>query len=181
MMRSYPTLVAALSALLLSTTVGAQKTTPMRTGSGGTPHVRSEWAIDGADIVVEYGRPYLKGRSETAMMPRGEVWRTGADEQTTLRTSRTLTFGGVTVPPGTYGLHTIPGEREWQLIISKRASGWGIPYPAGQDLGRTPMKVAKTKAPVEQLTIEVDDTPAGGTLRLEWGTTSVSTPFAVQP
>ncbi|MGE0449540.1 MAG: hypothetical protein AB7Q29_08150, partial [Vicinamibacterales bacterium] len=67
MMRSYPTFAAALSALLLSTTLGAQKTTPMRTGSGGSPHVSSDWSIDGATIAVEYGRPYLKGRSETAM------------------------------------------------------------------------------------------------------------------
>lgn len=181
MMRSYPTLAAALSALLLSTTLGAQKSTPMRTGSGGSPHARSEWSIDGATIILEYGRPYLKGRSETAMMPRGEVWRTGADEQTTIKTDKALKFGALTVPPGSYGLHTLPGQNEWQLIISKRASGWGIPYPAGQDLGRTPMKVGKTSAPVEQVTISVDATSAGGTLRIEWGTTSVTAPFSVQP
>ncbi|MGE3517730.1 MAG: DUF2911 domain-containing protein [Vicinamibacterales bacterium] len=181
MMRSYPTFAAALSALLLSTTLGAQKTTPMRTGSGGSPHVRSDWSIDGATIAVEYGRPYLKGRSETAMMPRGEVWRTGADEQTTIRTDKTLKFGTLTVPPGAYGLHTIPGEKEWQLIISKRSSGWGIPYPVGQDVGRMPMKVSKTRSPVEQLTIQVEDTAAGGALRIEWGTTSASAPFTVQP
>jgi hypothetical protein len=176
---SYTTLGAALSALLLSTTLSAQKTTPLRTGSGGSPHARTEWNVDGANISIEYGRPLLKGRPESAMMPHGQVWRTGADEQTTLKTDKPLRIGSLTVPPGTYGLHTIPGPGQWQLIVSRRTSGWGIPYPAGQDLGRAPMQVAKTSAPIEQLTIHVDDTPAGATLRIEWGTTSVSAPFTV--
>jgi hypothetical protein len=179
MSRSYTTLGAALAALLLSTTMTAQRTTPMRTGSGGSPHARTEWTIDGANIVIEYGRPLLKGRSEALMMPPGHVWRTGADEQTTLRTDRALRFGALTVPPGTYGIHTIPGPTDWQLIVSKRSSGWGIPYPAGQDLGRAAMKVAKTARPVEQLTISIDDTAAGATLRIEWGTVSAAAPFTV--
>jgi hypothetical protein len=165
--------------LLISTTVSAQKTTPMRTGSGGTPHVRTEWTIDGANISIEYGRPLLKGRAESAMMPPGQIWRTGADEQTTLRTDRPLRIGSLVVPPGTYGIHTVPGATEWQLIVSKRTSGWGIPYPAGQDLGRTSMKVGKTREPVEQLTFHIDDTTSGAMLRIEWGSTSVSTPFTV--
>jgi DUF2911 family protein len=85
----------------------------------------------------------------------------------------------LTVPAGRYGLHTLPGPTEWRLIVSKRGSGWGIPYPQGQDLGRVPMKVAKAKAPVEQLTFSIDDTAAGGTLRIEWGTTSATIPFTV--
>ncbi|MGE3957150.1 MAG: DUF2911 domain-containing protein [Vicinamibacterales bacterium] len=179
MHRSYTTFAAALAALLLSTTLAAQKTTPLKTGSGGSPHVRTEWTIDGAAISIEYGRPALKGRAEAALMPPGQIWRTGADEQTTLKTDRPLRFGTLVVPPGTYGIHTVPGGAEWQLIISKRASGWGIPYPAGQDLGRTVMKVARTKAPVESLTFHIDDTPTGATLRLEWGTRSVTAPFTV--
>jgi hypothetical protein len=179
MTRSYTTFGAALAALLLSTTLTAQKTTELRKGSGGSPHARSEWTIDGANIAIEYGRPLLKGRPEEGLMPHGQVWRTGADEQTTLRTDKPLRIGTLVVPPGTYGIHTIPGASEWQLIVSKRASGWGIPYPAGQDLGRTSMKAGKTKGAVEQLTFNIDDTPAGATLRLEWGTTSVTVPFTV--
>ena len=73
----------------------------------------------------------------------------------------------------------MPGEKQWQLIVSKKTGQWGIPYPAGQDLGRAPMTVGKAKAPAEQLTIALDDTAAGGTLRVEWGTTSASVPFTV--
>lgn len=179
MNRSYTTMAAAFGALLLSTTLVAQKTTPLKAGSGGSAHVRTEWTIDGANISIEYGRPAMKARPEAAMMPAGQVWRTGADQQTTLKTDKPLKVGALTVPAGTYGLHSIPGATEWQLIVSKRTSGWGIPYPAGQDLGRAAMKVGKTQAPVELLRFHIDDTPAGATLRIEWGSTSASVPFIV--
>jgi hypothetical protein len=177
--------VAATLCVLVVTMAGvgvrAQKTTQVHPGGGGSPHVRTAWTVDGANISIEYGRPSLKGRAESQMMPPGEVWRTGADEQTTLVTDRPLTIGSLSVPAGTYGLFTIPGPKEWQLIVSRRRGGWGIPYPAGQDLGRTPMMVGKAGKPVEQLTITVDDTPAGGNLRIEWGTTSASVPVTVGP
>lgn len=171
----------AMFAIVAAATIGvaAQKITEVHPGKGGSPHVRAEWTVDGAAISVTYGRPSLKGRAESQLMPAGRVWRTGADEQTTLVTNRELMIGNLTVPAGTYGLHTIPGEKEWTLIISKREKGWGIPYPEGQDLGRVPMTVGKTSAPVEQLTISVDDTPQGGTLRIEWGTVSARTNFMV--
>lgn len=179
MNRSYTTFAAALTSLVLSTTLTAQKTTELRKGSGGSAHARTEWTVDGATISIEYGRPLLKGRAESLMMPHGQIWRTGADEQTTLKTDKPLRIGTLVVPAGTYGIHTIPGPAEWQLIVSTRASGWGIPYPAGQDLGRTTMKVAKAGAHAEILTFIIDDTSSGATLRLEWGTTSVSAPFTV--
>jgi hypothetical protein len=177
MRKSMFTLLALVAAATIG--VSAQKMTEVHPGKGGSPHVRTDWTIDGANISITYGRPALKGRPEGDLMPRGRVWRTGADEQTTLVTNRTLRFGKLEVPAGTYGLHTLPGEKEWQLIISKREKGWGIPYPEGEDLGRVPMTVGKTSAPVEQLTISIDDTAAGGTLKIEWGTISASAPFTV--
>ena len=175
------TLMLPLCAIVAMATIGltAQKTTEIHPGKGGSPHVKTTWMIDGANISIEYGRPFLKGRPESQLMPPGTPWRTGADEQTTLVTDKALTFGSLSVPAGTYGIHTVPGANEWQLIISKRESGWGIPYPEGQDLGRVPMKVGKTSSPVEQLTISIDDTATGGALRIEWGTTSASVPFTV--
>jgi hypothetical protein len=159
--------------------VGAQKTTEVHPGKGGSPHVRTEWVVDGATISIEYGRPFLKGRPEATLMPPGQPWRTGADEATTLRTDRPLRFGTLAVPVGTYTLYTVPGASGWQLIVSRRTGQWGIPYPEGQDLGRAPMSVQKTTAPVEQLTISIDDSAAGGTLRVEWGATSARIPFTV--
>ena len=181
MRRSAVAIAAAMLCTSLSLSAGAQKTTQVHPGKGGSPHVRTDWTIDGAAISIEYGRPSIKGRPEAALMPPGQEWRTGADEATTLKTDKTLKFGSLSVPPGTYTLYTVPGANQWLLVVSKKTGQWGIPYPAGEDLGRAPMKVGKTQAPVEQLTIAIDDTPAGGTLRVEWGTTSASIPFTVAP
>lgn len=176
---TYLTVTAAIAAAL-ATLAYAQQTVEIHPGKGGSPHVRSTWTIDGASISIEYGRPFLKGRPENQMMPPGKPWRTGADEATIITTDRTLQFGPVTLAPGTYTINTQPGD-EWQIIFGKLAKPgqWGIPYNASLEIARAPMKVAKTKAPVEQLTISVDDTPQGGTLRIEWGTTSALIAFTV--
>jgi DUF2911 family protein len=175
------TMAATLLAAALSVTISAQKNTPMKAGSGGSDHLRSEWTIDGANIAIEYGRPALKGRTPGKDIDpfEGKEWRTGADEQTTLVTNKPLKFGSLNVPAGTYGLHTIPVNGTWQLIVSKRAKGWGIPYPKGEDLGRVPMTMGKTASPAEKLTISVDDTAGGGALNIEWGATKASIPFTV--
>jgi hypothetical protein len=158
-----------------------QKTTQVHPGKGGSPHVKSEWVIDGANISIEYGRPSLKGRTESELMPAGKPWRTGADEATVLTTDKALKFGTLSLQPGSYTINTQPGDGEWQLIVGKlgKPGQWGVPYNASLEIGRAPMAVGKTKAPVEQLMISVDDTPKGGALRVEWGTRSATIPFTV--
>ncbi len=169
--------VTALLALTGAALV-AQKTTEIHPGRGGSPHVRTEWSIDGASMAIEYGRPFLKGRPNDVVMPPGREWRTGADEATTLTSDRPLTFGTLVVPAGTHTINTVPGET-WQLVVIKGVPKWGIPYTPGQDLGRVPMTLTKLGKPVEQFTISIDDTPAGGTLRIEWGTVSARASFVV--
>ncbi len=174
-------LSAVLATAALGMTVSAQKMTELGMGKGGSPHVRSEATVDGAAIAVEYGRPALKGRTPGKDVDpyEGKEWRTGADEQTTLITDKALKFGTVALPVGRYGLHTIPASGTWQLIISKREKGWGVPYPAGQDLGRVPMRMGKTPTADERLMISIEDTAAGGMLHIDWGTTRASVPFTV--
>jgi hypothetical protein len=173
------TFATAVLVATVGTALFAQKTTEVHPGKGGSPHVKSEWTIDGAAISIEYGRPFLKGRPESQVMPPGQPWRTGADEATVLTTDKALKFGTLSLQPGSYTINTQPGE--WQLIIGKlgKPGQWGIPYNASLEIGRAPMKAGKTKAPVEQVTISIDDTPAGATLRVEWGSTSATIPFTV--
>ena len=127
------TVSATMLAAALSVTISAQKVTPLKTGSGGSPHVRTESTIDGANISIEYGRPSLKGRTPGKDIDpyEGKEWRTGADEQTTLKTDKPLKIGTLSVPAGTYGLHTIPVNGTWQLIVSKRADRLGHPVSCG--------------------------------------------------
>jgi hypothetical protein len=183
-MRRLMTIVtAAAVTCVLAAALSAQQGQQTGVGSGGSPHWKADWTVHGAKIVVEYGRPYLKGRPEAQMMPPGKPWRTGADEATIITSDKPLKFGPVTLAAGTtYTINTQPGDQIWQLIIGKldKPGQWGIPYQPALELGRALMTTGKTKAPVEQVTISIDATPTGGgTLRVEWGTTSASTAFTI--
>ena len=177
-------IVCMLAALALAGPFGAtalaQKTTEVHPGKAGSPHVKSEFVVDGANISITYGRPFLKGRTVgKEVAPYGKEWRTGADEATTLTTDKAIMFGSLHVNPGTYTIYTVPNEKEWTLIVSKKTGQWGVPYPAGEDLGRAPMTVGKAPAASEQLTFTIEDTAKGGTLHIDWGTTRASIPFTI--
>lgn len=173
--------VALAATALFGASLDAQKTTTVHPGKAGSPHVRTEWAVDGSNISIEYGRPSLKGRTPGKDIDpyEGREWRTGADEATTLKTDKTLKFGTLTVPAGTYTLYTIPTGGTWHLVVSKKTGQWGVPYPKGEDLGRVPMTLGKAPAAAEQLTFTVQDTASGGTLHIDWGTTRASIPFTI--
>lgn len=175
--------VTAVAASLVAAPASAQKTTQTGVGNGGSAHVKSEWTVSGANIVITYGKPSLKGRPESKMMPLGEPWRTGADQATVITTDKMLHFGSVMLKPGSYTINTIPGEKEWQIVFGtlKAPGQWGVPYQKDLELARAPMKLGKTKTPVEQVTYSIDPAKSGGTLRIEWGTVSVATPFTVAP
>jgi hypothetical protein len=179
--RMVPAMACAL-ALAMSAPIGAQKMTVTGEGGGGSPHVQSEWTVQGARITLEYGRPYLKGRPESQLMPAGQPWRTGADQASTLTSDKPLTFGSVRLAANTpYTINTIPGDKEWTLLIGKREKPgqWGIPYQPALEIGRVPMKVAKSAKSAEQVTISIDDAAGGPALRVEWGTASATASFRV--
>ncbi len=152
---AFPSIAGAVLVTAFGVTLAAQKTTQIHEGRGGSPHVRTEWSVHDANIAIEYGRPLLKGRADSQMMPAGAPWRTGADEATTLTTNKPLVFGSLHLAPGTYTLNTQPGPNGWQLIVGKlgKPGQWGIPYQPALEIGRAPMTLARTSAPVEQLTI----------------------------
>jgi len=182
MQRRIPIVACALALATIGAPLAAQKMTVTGQGGGGSPHVRSQWTVKGATITLEYGRPYLKGRPESQMMPAGEPWRTGADEASIIKSDKPLTFGTVKLAANTpYTINTIPGDKEWTLLLGKldKPGQWGIPYQDALEIGRVPMKVTKSAKPAEQVTISIDDTAAGPALRVQWGTVSASAPFKI--
>ena len=137
---------------------------------------------DGKTVNIDYSSPRAKGRkifgaaSEKAVVPYGEVWRSGANEATTFVTDTNLTVGGKAVPAGSYTIFTIPKADAWTLIISKKTGEWGTDYPGEkEDLARAPMGVSKTPAPVENFTIAIDQSGSKCMLRMEWENTKAST------
>lgn len=131
---------------------------------------------DGKSIKIDYSSPRAKGRkifgTGDALVPYGEVWRTGANDATTFVTSANLNVGGKDVPAGNYTIFTVPNADQWMLIINKKTGEWGIPYKYESDeLGRVPMAVSKTSGLVENFTIAFDQAGSKCTLRMEWENT----------
>jgi len=72
------------------------------------------------EVKIDYSSPGVKGRKVWGeLVPFGEIWRTGANEATTITFSDAVKINGSELPAGTYGIHTIPGEKEWEFIFSK--------------------------------------------------------------
>lgn len=141
----------------------------------------AEATVDGATISVDYGVPSKRGRDIFgALVPWGAVWRTGANRATHLTTDRALRMGDLVVPAGEYTLFTIPEADGGLLIISRQTGQGGTSYDETQDLGRVAMTREPLPETVEDFTIRVEDTDAGGDLKLMWDQTAFVVPFTVE-
>jgi hypothetical protein len=130
--------------------------------------------VDGVEVVVEYGRPAAQGREIWgALVPYGTIWRTGADEATTISFSGPVAVAGQTLAAGTYALFTIPGEERWTVIFNRQAKQWGAGnHDPAQDALRVEV-IPRTAEAVERLTFSA--TAEG--LVLSWAGVEVPVPI----
>jgi Protein of unknown function (DUF2911) len=166
------TSVALIAAAGVICTLGlAQENRP-------SPPATADVTLAGKQITIKYSRPSMRGRRIFGdLVPYGQVWRTGANEATTLITPVALRIGTADIPAGDYTLWTLPDQNSWKLIINKQTGQWGTEYSADQDLARVDMQKTSTDNPVEQFLIswkKQGDRKAD--LVLEWATTRVSVP-----
>jgi len=148
-----------------------------------SPAAKAEVTLSGKAIRIDYSRPYRKGRKIVGgLVPYGQVWRTGADDATALKTPLDLEIGGIKVPAGNYTIYTLPSEGTWKLIINKQTGQWGTEYDEARDLGRIDLKKSALDQPIEQFTIEfVKKGEKSADLILEWESTKLSVPVRVTP
>src|SRR6266581_1483406 len=111
------------------------------------------------DITVKYHRPLVNGRKIWGgLLPFGKVWRAGANENTTIEFSDSVSVEGKPLPKGVYGLHMIPNQDSCTVIFSKTNTGWGsYSYDQKDDALRVYVKpgpIAETK---EALEFEFED------------------------
>ncbi|MEK6373912.1 MAG: DUF2911 domain-containing protein [Acidobacteriota bacterium] len=140
-----------------------------------SPPAKAAATLDGKKVTIDYSAPSKRNRAIMGgLVPYGQVWRTGANAATTLTTAADLMIGSLHVPKGTYTLYTIPGEKEWTLIVNKQTGQWGTDYDAAQDLGRVKMTVTPVKDTVETFAIGI-----GKALTLTWENTRASVPVVV--
>ncbi len=89
-------------------------------------HARVMQRVGITDITIDYHRPLVKGRKVWGgLVPYGQVWRAGANENTTITISDPVTVEGKPLAQGVYGLHMVPNQNEWTIIFSKNSSAWG--------------------------------------------------------
>lgn len=137
--------------------------------------------VHGATIQVDYGTPSKRGRELFgALVPYGEVWRTGANRATHFTTDRNLVVRDLEMPAGEYTLYSIPSEEGGLLLINTQTGQGGTTYNEDQDLGRLELTRTTLDESVEVFTILVEETEEGGVLKLQWGTTELSVPFGVE-
>jgi hypothetical protein len=131
------------------------------------------------DITIKYSRPGVKGRTIWGdIVPLNSVWRTGANEATTISFSEDVSINGQKLGRGTYSLHTIPGRDEWTVIFNSVVDQWGsYSYDEAKDTLR--VKVKPEAAPhAEWMTFEVPELSTDSAkIVLRWE--KVAVPFTV--
>ena len=147
-----------------------------------------------AKMTIVYHRPNAKARQiygcETkdvipiannlypCLVPYGQIWRAGANENTTIEFTRDVTVNGQPLPAGKYGFHIIPGKADWTLIFSKDNDKWGsFTYDEKRDALRA--TTAPVKSPMQEtLLYEFEDvTPTTTRVVLRWE--KIAVPFTV--
>ncbi|HVP54451.1 MAG TPA: DUF2911 domain-containing protein [Candidatus Eisenbacteria bacterium] len=131
------------------------------------------------NVTLKYSRPLVNGRKVWGgLVPYGEVWRAGANENTTISFSDPVTIEGKPLDKGTYGLFMIPKEDEWTVIFSKTNTAWGaFTYKPDEDVLRVTVKPAASEFH-DALLYDFDDlTPDSALVTLHWDKLAV--PFKV--
>ncbi|MBR9774405.1 MAG: DUF2911 domain-containing protein [Cytophagales bacterium] len=127
-------------------------------------------------IHLDYSRPGKKGRKIFGeLVPFGKVWRTGANNPTTLEFDIDIKVNGLPLKAGKYAMYTIPEKKSWTIIFSNNTELWGaMGYDPSDDALRINVPVTKLKSPVESMQISFTElTDSGAQLNIAWDKTSV--------
>jgi hypothetical protein len=132
-----------------------------------------------SSVELSYSRPGMKGRKIFGdLVPFGKVWRTGANQATTLTFGDAVTIGGTKIPAGKYGLLTIPDKKSWTIIISKQTDVTNpADYKQDQDIVRVEAKTMNMDESLETFTMQFTNVkPSTCELYMMWDKTAVALP-----
>jgi hypothetical protein len=168
------TTLLAMMLLVATTAAFAQVRTPRP-----SPKATLSQTVGLTDITLTYSRPGVKGRTIWGgLVPYDKVWRTGANEATTINFSDDVWINGNKLAKGMYSLHTIPGQNEWTVIFNSVADQWGsYSYDEAKDALRVKVK-PETAPHAEWMGFEVPEmTTDTAKIVLRWE--KVAVPFTV--
>ena len=116
-------IIIALAIILANFSIEAQVKTPQ-----SSPKATIQQSVGLTDVEIEYSRPSARGRAVFGnLIPFGKVWRTGANENTTISFSDDVVIDGKTLKKGKYSLYTVPKIESWEIIFYKTTDNWGNP------------------------------------------------------
>lgn len=173
------TFLIAMSISIFSTTL-AQAQTSLEIPSRGndaprvSPNAMVSQTLGTTVVTITYGRPAVREREVFGgLVPFDQVWRTGANESTTLTTTGDLLIGDAELPAGTYSVYSIPvAEGSWTVIFNSKLS-WGTQYDESQDVLRVQAEAFEVPF-TEWMAIEFDNFgEASGDLVFRWEATGV--------
>lgn len=142
-----------------------------------SPPKTAQAMVRGTMVTIDYSAPEVKGRTLWgSLVPYGKVWRTGANEATTISVDKDVLIAGNQLKAGKYALFTVPGENEWEVIINSVWDQWGAyNYDPAADVMRFKTKPMAAEKPAERLLFTIDE---GGLIAMTWGDLKIS--FTVQ-
>jgi len=167
--------IAFAFVMLLSTNVNAQDFSKMDKSPMDAASFPSSYKVSDKTVKIVYSRPQLNGRSLSKLAPNGEQWRTGANEAAEITFYKDMKVAGTSVKAGTYTLSTIPGEKEWTIIINSDLNTWGSYfYNKDKDVARVTVPASTSETSLEAFSIVFDEK---GTMHMGWGNVRVAVPM----
>jgi tetratricopeptide (TPR) repeat protein len=168
-------------AMVLAGSTPALAQTPRLNLPDPSPHATVSQRVGLTDITIDYHRPAVKQRKIWGgLVPYDEVWRAGANENTTISFSSPVTIGGKQLAAGTYGLHMIPTASKWTIALSNVSTAWGsFTYDEKEDVVR--LTATPTPAEMEE-SLEYrfeNPTETSANVVLHWEKLQVSFPITV--
>jgi Protein of unknown function (DUF2911) len=136
---------------------------------------------DKAIIRVTYSRPAKNDREVFGkLVPYDKVWRTGANESTEIKFYQDVDLNGKKVKAGTYALFTIPGEKEWAIILNSDLDFWGAyKYNEKNDVLRVTAPVTSLAESLDSFSIQFESKgDKKGVMKLGWDKTAAEVPFS---
>ncbi|SNR30644.1 Protein of unknown function [Maribacter sedimenticola] len=177
-MKKLTLLATSMFALLLTTVATAQDFSGMDKSPMDMAAFPTDYKVADKAVRIIYSRPQLKGRSMAELAPANKVWRTGANEAPEITFYKDVNFGGKDIKAGTYALFTMPGEKEWTVILNKKLNQWGSYfYDESADVARIKVPNGSDTSSIEEFSIAFKEVEGGAHMVMGWDKTRVAVPI----
>ena len=148
-----------------------------------SPSAKIEQVIGLTNVTIDYSRPAKRDRKIMGeLVPMGEIWRAGANENSTLSFSDPVKVGGKNLDAGTYSLFIRPGKSMWEVFFYTETDNWGLPEKWNTESIAVVVEteIIQLKNTIESFTISLDDLyNNGANINIKWENTKVSIPIEV--